>query len=560
MLGPTDPERQAKLDALRRLLAGLPADETAVFQDEVDINTNPKIGSMWMVKGQQAEVETPGNNEKRYLSGSIHWRTGQVFLTEGRPKQGRDTALFLAHLDDLRRRLRRYRKIHVICDRAKCHTSDEVAVYLWEHRDRIDLHLLPAYSPDCNPIERVWWHLHEAVTRNHQCKSMQELLDLTFAWLAEPEPVQGRGVGLPEGEGRTWSYLGSGMFAMSAALCRWAAFESGRSSFIVLPFLNIKECGYGGTSRTPASRLRSVLLHEDHDGGFLALLLESQLHALARESNVEILKIGLVFFEGGDGQLFGLGIELVERLHVVQRGQALWLELPDHPDLDAAVLLEHGGNLGGSGLLASDRDRLEDIDSGNGRGLLGVSVLGSRCVTSSEVKRIAEYNIVRTPKWGDGKMCKPYRFASVRLLFIDCPACGTPAGEFRCWTAYMDSSLARSMDSSMPCLMGVRDSRQHQEMAQPVGDVRHRDSRSSYEKRLDQHLGGVLADERHQRQDESGIAWVFGELAFPPIMLVDRCDPLDEDGHEPHGTVIDHLHAGIGYRASHTSRRWRQAP
>jgi putative transposase len=127
ILGPKDPERQARLDALRKLLAELPADETAVFQDEVDINTNPKIGSMWMARGQQAKVETPGNNEKRDISGSIHWRTGQVFLTEGKPKQGRNTVLFLAHLDDLRRRLRCYKKIHVICDRAKCHTSDEVA-------------------------------------------------------------------------------------------------------------------------------------------------------------------------------------------------------------------------------------------------------------------------------------------------------------------------------------------------------------------------------------------------------------------------------------------------
>ena len=33
-----------------------------------------------MRKGQQAAVETPGNNEKRYLAGSIHWRTGQVIL------------------------------------------------------------------------------------------------------------------------------------------------------------------------------------------------------------------------------------------------------------------------------------------------------------------------------------------------------------------------------------------------------------------------------------------------------------------------------------------------
>jgi putative transposase len=196
VLGPKDSQRQTKLDALRTLLASLPEDETAVFQDEVDINTNPKIGSMWMAKGKQATVETPGNNEKRYLSGSIHWRTGQVFITEGRPKQGRDTVLFLAHLDDLRSRLRCYKKIHVICDNAKCHGSEAVAIYLHEHRERIDLHFLPAYSPDCNPIERVWWHLHDQVTRNHRCQSMQELLDLTFTWLDSRNPfkVEGRSV------------------------------------------------------------------------------------------------------------------------------------------------------------------------------------------------------------------------------------------------------------------------------------------------------------------------------------------------------------------------------
>jgi len=183
VLKPDEEERRAKLAELRQLLAELPDDETAVFQDEVDINTIPKIGSMWMFKGQQAEIETPGDNEKRYLAGSIHWRSGQVFLTEGKPKQGRNAALFLAHLDDLRGRLRRYKKIHVICDNAKFHRSEAVMIYLWDHRERLELHFLPRRSPDCNPIERVWWHLHEEVTRNHQCRSMEELLDFTFGWL-----------------------------------------------------------------------------------------------------------------------------------------------------------------------------------------------------------------------------------------------------------------------------------------------------------------------------------------------------------------------------------------
>lgn len=187
---PDEQERRVKLAELRQLVAGLPENETAVFQDEVDINTNPKIGSMWMFQGQQAKVETPGTNQKRYLAGSIHWRSGQVFLTEGKPKQGRNAALFLAHLDDLRHRLRRYKKIHVICDNAKFHSSEAVMAYLWDHQDRIELHFLPRRSPDYNPIERVWWHLHEEVTRNHQCRSMEELLDFTFAWFDSKKKFQ----------------------------------------------------------------------------------------------------------------------------------------------------------------------------------------------------------------------------------------------------------------------------------------------------------------------------------------------------------------------------------
>jgi putative transposase len=184
VLGPKDPRRNVKLRKIRALLRNLPPSETAVFQDEVDINTNPKIGSMWMLKGQQAEVMTPGTNTKRYLAGSLDWRTGRLRMTLG---TRRNTDLFLAHLDDLRRLLRRYRRIHVICDNAIFHDPERtkrVAEYLAKHGERIVLHFLPTYSPDTNPIERVWWHLHEEVTRNHRCKDIDALLDMVFNWLA----------------------------------------------------------------------------------------------------------------------------------------------------------------------------------------------------------------------------------------------------------------------------------------------------------------------------------------------------------------------------------------
>ncbi len=185
VIRPKDPDREQKLRALRALLHGLPPDETAVFMDEVDVNLNPKVGCMWMKRGEQAAIETPGTNEKRYVAGSIHWRTGRVVLTEGKPKEGRSAALFLRHLDDLRRAFRHYTVIHVLCDNAGTHTpegSKLVRAYLKEWGDRVKVHYLPKYAPDTNPIERVWWRLHEAVTRNHRCHTMQELLGLTFEW------------------------------------------------------------------------------------------------------------------------------------------------------------------------------------------------------------------------------------------------------------------------------------------------------------------------------------------------------------------------------------------
>ena len=184
VLGPNDPGYAVKLGKIRRLLRDLPCTATAVFMDEVDINTNPKIGSMWMPRGKQAEVVTPGNNEKRYLAGSLEWRSGQLTITEGAARQGRNTDLFLAHLDDLRRRYRCYQVIHVICDNAKPHKAKRVAEYVAQHGGRIVVHYLPAYAPETNPIERVWWHLHEEVTRNHRCATMTELLTMVRDWLS----------------------------------------------------------------------------------------------------------------------------------------------------------------------------------------------------------------------------------------------------------------------------------------------------------------------------------------------------------------------------------------
>ncbi len=181
VLDRSDPRREEILGELRALLRDLPEDETAVFQDEVDINLNPEIGFMWMRRGQQAEVVTPGDNVKKYLAGSLHWRTGTLLAPVTGPS--RNGELVAAHLEELCRRLRRYKVIHVIWDSAKIHLCRAVQEVLKRHPGRLVLHQLPKYAPECNPVERVWWHLREEITRNHTCRTMAALVDLVFHWL-----------------------------------------------------------------------------------------------------------------------------------------------------------------------------------------------------------------------------------------------------------------------------------------------------------------------------------------------------------------------------------------
>lgn len=183
VVGPSDPEHESKMQAIHRLLANLPADETAVFEDEVQLDLNPKIGCQWMLKAFQAEVVTPGDNVRRHLAVSMLVGSGRLVVSE--PTKRRNSEQFIAHLVDLCLRLRRWKVIHVICDNAAFHKSRAVQRWVASRGGRVVLHYLPTRAPEENPVERVFWRLHEAVTRNHRCQTIEELIELSMEWLDE---------------------------------------------------------------------------------------------------------------------------------------------------------------------------------------------------------------------------------------------------------------------------------------------------------------------------------------------------------------------------------------
>lgn len=183
-----------RVRAIERLLATLPAGEEAFYEDEVDIHLNPRIGRDWMLPGAQKTVLTPGQNEKHYLAGALHTRTGEVFwVGHGR----KNSHLFLQLVRRLVAAFPHATTLHVVLDNYGIHSSRLVKYALAEEfHGRVVLHFLPPYSPKHNRIERLWRELHANVTRNHRCRALTELLRRVAAFLRRVSPYPGTNASL----------------------------------------------------------------------------------------------------------------------------------------------------------------------------------------------------------------------------------------------------------------------------------------------------------------------------------------------------------------------------
>lgn len=176
--------RDERIRRIRYLLSHARRGEVWVFEDEVDIHLNPKIGSDYMLPGKRKKVLTPGVNKKRYLAGALNALTGKLTWVESDSK---DSALFIELVFKLGRTYPTAKRIHLIVDNYSIHKSRFTKMVIGNCAGKVRLHFSPPYCPDENRIERVWFDLHANVTRNHQCKTIEELMKEVHHWLRKED-------------------------------------------------------------------------------------------------------------------------------------------------------------------------------------------------------------------------------------------------------------------------------------------------------------------------------------------------------------------------------------
>lgn len=184
-----DPRKAKRLRVIERALANREPGVEVFYQDEADIDLNPRIGHGWRRRGRghQETVPTPGKNRKAYVAGALHAHTGRLIWTGGIRK---DSLLSISMLEELGRGYPHAKRLVLILDNYGVHKSRVVNRWLAAHT-RFELLFQPAYHPWVNQIERLWKTMHDTVTRNHRCRSLEELCGQVSRFLDVVQPFPG---------------------------------------------------------------------------------------------------------------------------------------------------------------------------------------------------------------------------------------------------------------------------------------------------------------------------------------------------------------------------------
>jgi len=173
-----DKAQQAKfIKYYKRLKARAGEVEPIYFADSVHPQHQTKLAYGWILKGERKEIATTGRQNRLNFMGGICLNGHRFIVQQAETVNGENIKLFLRRLRDANPG---EHAIHTIWDNAGYHRSKEVRRYA--KALRIKLHYLPPYSPNLNPIERVWKLFHEHVTYNQYYGKFTDFTDAALGF------------------------------------------------------------------------------------------------------------------------------------------------------------------------------------------------------------------------------------------------------------------------------------------------------------------------------------------------------------------------------------------
>jgi len=146
-----------------------------LFEDESALSLIPTLGKTWSKIGHTPLVTVTGKKGSIPVISAISL-SGRLFFKI--PKNNVNSVEFIMFLEQILKEIKR-KKIYMILDKGPAHTSKLTKAFI-EQEHRMELILLPSYSPDFNPDEYVWGRLKNIEMKTHDGKSKDDLRTKTF--------------------------------------------------------------------------------------------------------------------------------------------------------------------------------------------------------------------------------------------------------------------------------------------------------------------------------------------------------------------------------------------
>lgn len=143
-------------------------DNIVFFFDEGRFGLQSTVMRVWAEKGKPLEIKVKQGYKNFYIYSSVCPHTGDsfsLFMPEV------NTEMMNVYLKELSKTFSA-KNIMLIMDQASWHRSDDLMEF-----NNIKFKFLPPYSPELNPIEKLWWWLRKEQIHNKVFKTLDAIMD-----------------------------------------------------------------------------------------------------------------------------------------------------------------------------------------------------------------------------------------------------------------------------------------------------------------------------------------------------------------------------------------------
>lgn len=160
--GKINPQKQEEfIREYLNLKNHLPPNDAIYFLDAVHPEYQSQSVCGWIKKGECKTLQTTSKQSRLHLVGALSLKDMDVIIRE---YETIDAEAMVRFFKDMESDVSSHGTIHIVLDNAAAHRSKKVVEQLKD--SRIKLHYLPPYSPNLNPIERLWKIFREKTLYN----------------------------------------------------------------------------------------------------------------------------------------------------------------------------------------------------------------------------------------------------------------------------------------------------------------------------------------------------------------------------------------------------------